>query len=256
MDNSPPTMLGPPYRFPPITEAVVEFRIEGKLTEAELEAVSAKLGKHYPNQKIQKAKEVKVDLDSATADFIDRAGRYQRANDDQNEIVLLGEQSYSISQLAVYPSWEHFHNRIVRDRAFLRKIVGYKKITRIGMRYLNRIDVPIDDDNLAHYEKYLKLKIEIPPKYPVTSGYNLMVQIELRALKCVVNIRSQSTKSPVPNHAAFILDIDVIRMVEVPQRDNDIDKLLSQMRVAKNDLFESFITDVARKRFMHEQPLQ
>jgi uncharacterized protein (TIGR04255 family) len=53
----------------------------------------------------------------------------------------------------------------------------------------------------------------------------------------------------VPGKLSFSLDIDVWRQVDVPQKDNDVLELLGKMRDAKNQLFETFITDKARDLF-------
>jgi uncharacterized protein (TIGR04255 family) len=248
--------LGPPYPYPPITEAVVEFRFDSQLDEPELAKISAKLSRYYPNEQVQVAKGVKLDLDSSTVEFEDGGKIHRRTNVDENEIVIMGAQSLAISQLAVYPSWDNFHRRIVRDREIWRKVVGFRKITQIGMRFINRIDVPIDEEGKARHEDYLKLQILLPPEYPHNTGYSLSVQLPLQDLKSVANVNSGAVNSPVPKHASFVLDIDIIRIVDVPQRDDDIEPLLSDMRAEKNRLFESFITDAARERFFHEHPLR
>lgn len=248
--------LGPPYPFPPIIEAVVEFRFEEALSEADLAKMSKRLASAYPNEQVQMGKSFKVDLQNSTTAVEDEGKRYRRTNDDQNEIVLFGGHSLVISQLAVYPSWGHLHGRIAFVRGIWRKALRFRKISQIGMRYINRIDIPAETDNLVHHEKYMNLKINMPPEHPHTIAYSLSFQIPLPDIKCVANVNSASTESPVPMHGAFTLDIDLVRVVDVPQRDADIDNLLEQMRSAKNELFESFILDPAREKFFHEQPLR
>ncbi len=258
--ESTPQKFKPPYPFAPITEAVVEFRFESQLEEGEMTKISGKLAAKYPNEQIQISKAVKFDLDiegeRATANFGQGNKTFRRSNDDQNEIALLGGHSFTISQLALYPSWEQFLDRIIRDREICNKVIGYRKIVQIGMRYINRIDVPFDSDGMARHEDYLTIQVQLPDEYANHIGYNLTVQIPLKELKCVANIQSGAVPSPLPKHVAFILDIDLIRTVDVPQKDDDIYSLLAEMRQAKNSLFEAFITDTARERFYHGQSLQ
>lgn len=256
IDSSNSSQLGPPYPFPPITEAVVEFRFEDVLDEAKQVKLSEKLAKHYPNQSVNVVKGVKVDLASSKVEFQDGDKSYRRSNNDENEIVIIGSQGLVISQLASYPSWDHFYRRIRRDREIAQKVLGYCKLRQIGVRYINRIDVPIDEDGLARHEDYLRLQIQLPPEYPDNIGYALSVQLPLQELKSVANINSGAVSSPMPNFASFTLDIDVVRVVDVPQRDDDIYELLSDMRKEKNKLFESFITDLARERFFYDHILQ
>lgn len=256
-DIAPPSVLGPPYPFPPITEAIVEYRFETTVGLAARQKIGSKLAAYYPNEQLQVARGVKVDLDSSTAEFEDSGRRVRRSNQDENEILLLGEQSFAVSQLGVYPSWDHFHKRIERDWSVWKKVAGYEKITQIGMRFINRIDVPIDEDGKARHEDYLTLRIELPEAYPDTAGYAIMAHLPLEKLKAIAHINSGTiVPSPVPKFGAFLLDIDIVRMVDVPQKDADIENLLLEMREEKNRLFESFITDAARERFFHDHSIR
>jgi uncharacterized protein (TIGR04255 family) len=64
-----------------------------------------------------------------------------------------------------------------------------------------------------------------------------------------VSVRSGIAPPAVPGRVSFTLDVDVKRNLEVPQKDADVFELLAAMRKAKNDLFETFITDEARELF-------
>jgi uncharacterized protein (TIGR04255 family) len=54
---------------------------------------------------------------------------------------------------------------------------------------------------------------------------------------------------PLVNHFSIMLDIDVSQQFDLPQRDDDLHGLLSQMRDEKNRVFEACITDTARELF-------
>jgi uncharacterized protein (TIGR04255 family) len=56
-------------------------------------------------------------------------------------------------------------------------------------------------------------------------------------------------RSPLERHFSVLLDIDVVREVDVPQKDNEIWKELDLMRTHKNRIFEECVTDSARKLF-------
>ncbi len=248
--------LAPPYPYPPITEAVVELRFDSPVSDAMLRKAAGKFSQHYPNEQMQVTKGIKVDLGAATAEFEDKGKTYKRSSDDEAEILLLGEQNFAVSQLAVYPGWDRFHERFVRDWSVFKRVAGFRKLVQIGMRFINRIDVPFDTEGLAHHERYLTLRIALPNEYPHTTGYSLYAQLPIEAAKCVANVNSGAVPSPLPEFGSFLLDIDLVRTVDVPQRDEDIGIVLALMREEKNRLFETLITDAARERFFDEQPLQ
>jgi uncharacterized protein (TIGR04255 family) len=240
---------------PPIVEAVIEIRFEEPYDDATRKKVGAKLSAFYPHEKEQQGRGINIDLDNSAVRVEELPSIIHRSNDEHNESLLLTPSGFAVSQLAVYPGWQPFFDRFQRDWAVWKSIVGYRKVAQIGMRFVNRIDVPLVD-NVARHEDYLTLQIQLPPEYPTTIGYSLFAQIPLPEIKGIANVNSSAAQSPVPAHAAFMLDIDVIRLVDVPQKDSDIVDLLNQMRDAKNGLFQSFITDAARERFRSDQPLR
>jgi uncharacterized protein (TIGR04255 family) len=248
-------MAGENYPSPPITEAVIEVRFVEPLDEAQMKRVSKKFAKDYPRVKEQQNTQIMVDAAKANV-HIDRLPvSYRRSTADEDKILLLSPVSLGVSQLAVYPGWGDFFARFQRDWAIWKAAVGYRKILRIGMRYVNRIDVPLLD-NVARHEDYLTIQIQLPEEYPLTLGYSLNARLPLEELKAFANIASGTMESPVPGQAAFLLDIDIVRVVDLPTKDPDIMDLLGAMRDAKNRLFQSFITEAARERFRNDQPLR
>jgi uncharacterized protein (TIGR04255 family) len=243
------------YPYPPIIEAVIEVRVDGLIDEADRLKVGKKLSKFYPTERLQVNKTINVDLDHDTASINPEGMVITRANGDENEQILLGPNSLSVSQRATYPGWAKFFTRFQRDWTAWKSVIGHRKVIQIGMRYINRIDVPLVD-HVARHEDYLTLQIQLPPSYPNTSGYSLMARLPLSEVHSFAVINSGAVESPIPGYAGFLLDIDVIRQVDVPQNDTDIKGLLEKMRHAKNNVFQSLITDAARDRFRNDEHLR
>lgn len=244
------------FPSPPITEAVIEIRVENPPDEKLRGRISASLEDWYPEEREQMARGVAIDIDKATAEFKDDGRIFRRMNAEGDEIAVVGQQGILVSQLATYPGWQHLFSRFERDWAKWKSLAGYRKIVQIGLRYINRIDVPLVD-NIARHEDYLNLQVSLPPQYENNIGYSLSVKLPLHDIRCVANVNS-GTMMPalVPGHAAFLLDIDVVRAVDLPQKDADISELLLEMRHEKNRLFNAFVTDAARETFRNEQPLR
>lgn len=236
------------FPFPPIVEAVIEVRLEAAVEEAQKEKIAKKLAKHYPNKRIQINKGINVNLEVEKVSIANAGTVVTLSNEDQNELLLLGPDGIAVSQLALYSSWEVFFKRFQRDWAAWKAVSGHQKINQIGMRFVNRIDVPLVD-HVARHEDYLTLRIQLPNEYPDTIGYSLMARVPLNENQCIATINSGAVPSPIPDHTGILLDIDIIRQVDVPQKDSDIKALLEVMRHAKNAIFQSLITDTARDKF-------
>ena len=241
------SMPDQPYPKPPIIEAVVEFRVESAISDQLLETVCKKLRDAYPTQQQLKVQQFSIEAgENPSLKTTEEFGR-KVTNEDGTDIVSLGPRAFSVSRLAPYKCYEDFSKEISAVWDIIYKQTGYRRITRIGMRYINRIDVELSDD-IARYEDFLNLKINIPEKFDIVDHYDLSFQIPLDS-HCKARVQSGVMPPAIIGYASFSVDIDVYVDENVPQKKPEIFALLETMRRQKNELFESFVTDKARSLF-------
>tara|TARA_R110000824_G_scaffold95178_10_gene229022 strand:- start:1715 stop:2461 length:747 start_codon:yes stop_codon:yes gene_type:complete len=234
------------YPIPPITEAVVEFRFEDRQSASSLETLNSKFAKFYENEQRLTNQTVTVEI---AEDKIQTESNmfFRRSNAAEDQICMLFNDKIAISQLAVYPGWDIFFARLSRDWAVCRKFWGYRKLTRIGMRFINRIDVP-EKDEVCTYEEFLNVHIALPSFLDPSDNYALRVEKKFNDPISKVIINSAPIASPFPNCGAFLLDLDLGCTEELPQKDELIFDLLTKMRHLKNSIFEASITNKTRER--------
>ncbi len=75
----------------------------------------------------------------------------------------------------------------------------------------------------------------------------MQVTADIEGYRCLCNTGLVS--SPLIGHVSFLLDIDVARINDVPQSETELWTMIANMRVLKNQLFESSITQRARDLF-------
>ncbi|MGA9581764.1 MAG: TIGR04255 family protein [Allosphingosinicella sp.] len=239
------------YRAPPIIDAIIEVRFGSLLTEAERQRVSTKFEKRYPfvqevvNQRIA----VTVGAAGSNLDTIDEEHIFRRTSAEMPEVLQVGSKIFSVASQAPYQGWDYLFDRLVSDWAIARKVWGYRPIERVGLRFINRLDLKPDASGVVEYERYLNLRINLPESFPHIYGYSLDFMTAVDEIGCDVRVQSGVTDPGMPGGTSFLLDIDVWRQREVPQKDVEVLELLGEMRVAKNGLFETFITDEARALF-------
>src|SRR5262249_40067272 len=122
---------------------------------------------------------------------------------------------------------------------------------RIGIRYINRIDIPIKQSEILDIEAYLRFVPRVPDfsKRPF-SGFWTQVTKPTDLPHWNVSVTS-TIVSPAPliNHVSVALDIDVFRSEQIPGRDAELWECVDAVRSLKNAIFESCITDEARRLF-------
>ena len=238
------------YKRAPITEAVVEFRsavpVEGKKRKKALE----KLKKLYSQHKPLIQKEVKFEIapqrapkTQETDSVVDRL-----LSDDISQQLHITDISFLVSQLAPYKGWKQFEQRITRDWESWGSVVGFRPVERVGMRYINRIDLPLTE-NLVHYEHYLTVYPALPPLLDPSVFHSINVKVVLEDIQSLLSLQSALVQSPIPEHLAIVVDLDISRKFKIPPSNEELYSYISQARAKKNEVFEACITDKARELF-------
>lgn len=239
------------YKHPPITEAVIEIGFTRPHNNLKIDKFIKKQKGNYADY--QKLNQYKVDIDissqrdeaktEATPHFVHRF-----SSEDMTRQLLLNESSFIVSQLAPYCGWTNFIDRFVNDWQFFKKHLGFNEIKHIGVRYINRLDIPVDGPTIA-FSEYVNIGPMIPESLGPNSSYAIQVIIPMGELKSMLAINSAVVKSPLLNCMSLVVDQDIVKTDDVPQNDVSIFSYLNEVHEAKNSVFESCITDKARELF-------
>lgn len=240
------------YRKPPITEAAVEFRLRGTVAQSKVEKAAKKLGKFYELSEEQHVSEFRFDaktgkVDGGKPEWIGR----KLSSKDQTDVLLLRKGSLIFSRLAPYRGWPDFRARIMRDWEAWVKATGASVISRIGMRYINRLDILVGSEALVDVDHYLN----VGPRFPDVNGlpmtgFSMQVRRPLATdeLDLILNTGTV-VPSPLVGYASLTLDIDLSRSRDLPKDGPELWTFLDMMRSQKNNVFEACITPAARELF-------
>ena len=243
------------YARPPITEAVIEVAFTSALNKKDLVKLSKKYQSHYPKEDSVSNFEVEVnvrgvELDETTAKLKNQRLGHRRSSEDMCQLLVLWPKTLTIAQLAPYDGWATFYQRFNRDWRTLKSTVAQREIERIGIRYINRIDIPVSSPVIEH-EEFLNIFPKLPDMLQPMNAFNIQAQVYLQDIDCQLRINSAAVPSPLIDHASFVVDLDFLRVQNVPQNDRALQNLLNTIRNKKNEVFESLITDKARALFNH-----
>jgi uncharacterized protein (TIGR04255 family) len=196
-------------------------------------------------------KTLQVDVASGAANLAEEAMGCRASSLDGTEIFIMATAHFSVSRLAPYTGWESFYSRASRDWGVWKRIVGYQRIQRIGVRYINRIDIPSEPGQKIALEDYFTCYPETPEMtgFPGLSSYAMQLQLAGGPDGCALTINGGAVPSPLLHHASFLLDLDVYKEGDVPQKDEELWGMIARIRGYKNQAFESCITDQARALF-------
>jgi uncharacterized protein (TIGR04255 family) len=232
------------YRKPPIIEAIIEFQFAGDCSPQIRGKVARRLKKSYPfEESIQEiivegagiAMRQAVSPMGIRLSSSDRASIFSLSSTPSllPPMAEIRSSSFSASQLAPYVGWDDFIVRFFEGWAVVEKHTGHRKLNRIGVRYVNRIDIPGTIENPT---SWVRIGPTLPDDFEKPLGFALSATIPVGDARA--NLGTAIVQSPLPHHASIMLDRNETRR-----------EILEDFRIKKNSIFESCITDEARRLF-------
>ncbi|NOU20622.1 MAG: TIGR04255 family protein [Methyloglobulus sp.] len=240
------------YVSPPLTEAIIEIIFDGELKPKDFEKITKKLKKDYPN--LQQIDTVGISLQpnlhGNNLTISQQSTGKKLTTNDETDILILSRQKLAIARLAPYLGWDHLFAKVVASWKVWKSVCRSQPIIRVGVRYINRIDIPIDSQGQIKNEDYLNIYPHLPESIDKPM-LNYLNQVTLPTSNEHWNTTVTSTNMPSPriNSMSLLLDIDVFRIKDIPIKEEDFLASLSDARDIKNDLFEQCITSKARELF-------
>ena len=230
----------------PIVEALIDFRVNIP-TEFNVQIFSSlgsDFASKYPKResltsgniefRIEDGKPVvKSNVDKGIQGYI-----YKSA--DGKDVAQFRMDGFTFSRLNPYTSWEQVFGEASKlwDLYCSKAASDPVTVTRIAVRYINRLDIPALED----LGEYLKAPLKIPEELPQEIS-EFLVRVVIHESELTANIIQALDKSTKPNYVGVILDIDVYKQ---NQNGFDITNVLSEftkLRDLKNRIFFASITD-------------
>lgn len=240
------------YNQPPITEAVIEIKFAKEYEKSKVVKYIKKVKGLYPGY--QELTHYAVDINISTTEHDKTEAQatpqliYKFSSEDMTQQLVLNGSSFMVAQLAPYCGWNEFFNRFVRDWKLWKKLLGFIEIEHIGVRYINRLDVPVSE-GLVDFSEYVNVYPMMPKLLDPQLSYAIQAQIPIHELKSLLSINSAIVKSPLLDYMSLVFDQDIVKTFEPAQNDEEIYSYLNEVHVKKNEIFESSITDKARELF-------
>tara|TARA_R100000687_G_scaffold54001_1_gene42857 strand:- start:519 stop:1274 length:756 start_codon:yes stop_codon:yes gene_type:complete len=237
-----------PYRKAPIVEAVLDFSFVSTLSAREMERLRDKLKKRFPAIKDRLNIEVEVRDARAAARATPHGFQMNAANG--SDAVIVRPDGFSNIRLAPYVSWAEFEKKSRENYKILTELLGHLSVKRIGLRYINRIDVP--DEEIIGKELNVLFSCFIPQMANCIQDlftFESSGRISEDATKHAVNYRIASTTPALIDHQSFMLDIDAFCESLDLGKSEKLWSTVNELRTAKNNIFESTITEKVRALF-------
>ena len=250
-DDIPPQVRpGRHYDHAPITEAIIEVQCELP-PEVSLENLAQAVDlTEFENSgpSVQFRGQIGLTEQGITGDTTTEQIGHVFRRSDGRRVIQSRFNGFSYSALPPYESWEVFSTEAWSHWLYYKRTVNPIRATRLGVRYINKIDIP---EAAVEIKDYLRTAVDVSPYLPqMTSAYFLQIVVPISRYDANATIISAAVPPQTPNSSSLILDIDTWKIVDINlNRTLDPEEIREQfnvLREAKNYVFEACITDATR----------
>ena len=243
------------YRNPPIEEAICDVRFApGPETDFTAPArfyesiKSSYPGKPHYQQLVAAGIAVPPQPAGVQIAMRQEGAKVLFPSQDGRHLVGLGMNALSIHGLKPYSGWEEFRSRIDQSINAYQSAAAPNGVTRLAVRYINRVQVQTSTANVADY---LTAAPRLSREFPTTLSA-FLTRLESvytdRPIQLTVTIGTAEPSSP--GATAWLLDIEVSHeWASEPLALRSVMDQIDDLRRRERDAFESLITDKCREVF-------
>ncbi|MCX6670189.1 MAG: TIGR04255 family protein [Methanothrix sp.] len=244
------------YNNTPIIEAVCEFRFSSD-TNWDLTTPGIMYGEiheEFPHIEQHALQDINLLQDaSVKGTRINTTILARFLSEDKKKLIQVGPRILSINRLKPYHSWSDFKSQINYAFQKLNERVELKGVQRIGLRYVNKIEIPTEQGKVD-LEKYFDFRPFCGPNLPQSHANFIagcLFTYSDERDRCQVQLTDATPE--IENALAFLLSIDyfLAKPQSIPITQS-MDWIEEAHGVVEN-LFEGCILPPLREIFCKEE---
>lgn len=176
--------------------------------------------------------------------------KIQFVTDDETEMIQVSQNLLVINKLKPYSTWNEFKGMIKRGCDTFYDIAHPKGIQRIGLRYINKIEMPYNEgsDNIQ-LEDYFHIYPEAPPTFPSYTNFFTRIEMPYHDARDFLLITIGTMEDKIEGLAQIILDLEYILAIPNGLSQRDIEVWIDEAHGVISEVFERCITPNARELF-------
>lgn len=230
-------------RNAPIGEALIDFRVlRRELISADVfSGLGALVGQRYSQSRVMQSVRARFGIDQ---------GQMVEPSSTQAAVgwIYIAEgavaqfrvDGFTFNKLEPYTTWEQVFGEAIRLWAVYVTASAPTEVTRLAVRYINRMRVP----GPANLQDYLTAPPALPPEIsPRVQEFLSRVVVQDSTRDASVILVQALESSLDPSLIPLLLDIDAFKAVSLPPEDPSLPRVFEQLRMLKNEVFYASITE-------------
>lgn len=228
----------------PITEALIDIRVKlaADFEAQTIDAIHETIKSDYPEKQEQKISELKLEpkTDEVVKPIKAKINGYRYISSDKKQIVQARLDGFTFSRLHPYFKWEKIRDEAFRLWELYKAITKPELITRIAVRYINNLNIPMP---IKDFGDYLTAPPTVPDSLPQGVG-SFLTRVIIHEPSMGANaIITQALEQIATEKAPIILDIDVFKREPKGIEEKEAWETFEKFRHFKNKIFFNSITN-------------
>lgn len=239
------------YKKPVVTEATLDLRVTLP-PETSLDAlvgIAQSLKEHFPRQEAMFLGTFQFGFYEGQAlppETSQKQNGFRLISGDGLRVLQVGTEGFTFSHLQPYAGWTAFSNEAKDLWSVYKASCAPQEVKRVGLRYINRIDVP----ETAKLSSFLALRPLLPEQMPSRDmlGFFMQLQLPQSDLESMLIVNEARVMPSADDVLTVVLDFDLFRESSWgPEQDKAVWELIERFRVRKNEVFEASIEQETRR---------
>ncbi len=253
-----PTQLDTELHFPnaPITEAVLELRVTNPpdIHFDDLDSFVQAIASEYPEKSVRMNVEANIHFDKEKKEVSTEGSGtpigFLLKSADGLCVVQPRVDLFGFSRLRPYETWAALRDEARRLWDTYWQTFKPTAVTRIALRYINRVEIPVPAAGLAFKDYFLTApEIAEGISQQLPNFFMRLVVPDTKGRGTAIITETVDPKAPSPNIFALIFDVDVFREGKYDPDSDQVWDALEELRTLKNEIFTLSFTDKAKELF-------
>jgi len=232
----------PHLEHAPIVEALIDFKVvrTSKLSLEVFSSAQAAIGSRYVEASPIESIEARFGVNEGRVDSSSVRARTGTAFKTKDAVAQFRVDGFTFNKLEPYTTWEDVFGEAIRLWRIYAGISRPSELSRLAVRYINRLKVPAP----AELREYLEAPPMLPPPIPQRVREYLsriVVEDVQRSASAVIVQALEAAFDPAV--ASLLIDIDAFRQVVLAVDDPGINGIFQTLRELKNEIFFATITE-------------
>ncbi len=235
----------------PITEALIDIRVKlsANFDVQKIDSLYESIKEQYPHKEKQRISKVEIETKEHKVKTISaKINGYRYLSPDKKQIIQARMDGFTFNRLQPYSKWEDLRNEAHRLWVLYRDITSPEAITRVAVRYINNLNIPLPIKDFGYY-------LTAPPIVPEELSQlvpNFLTRITIYEPSLDANAIITQALEPLPTEvkrAPIILDIDVFKYRQEGIEEKDAWETIEKLRHLKNKIFFKSITSNLKEMY-------